>query len=103
MFLAQYDRLPGLPMVAHYAKQQFQSKNQKKEERGTIQNYEKETKEVREGLDVNRTTEWTKWKQFTAGRPCRGKQLAKLTPEGHVPIPTRWVDTNKNAHLRKAG
>ena len=56
---------------------------------------------MREGLDISRKTEWTKWQQFTAGRPCKGKELAQLLQDGNVPIPTRWVDTDKNAHLRR--
>ena len=102
-FFAQHSRFPGLPMVAHYAKNKFQSKNEKKEERGKTLNYEKESKETREGLDISRKTEWTKWQQFTAGRPCKGMELAKLLKDGNVPIPTRWVDTDKNAHLRRDG
>ena len=53
----------------------FESKNAKKERRGKTLKYHKESKEVREGLDVARKTEWLKWKQFTAGRPCRGEEL----------------------------
>eukprot|EP00973_Karenia_brevis_P006124 834320-Karenia_brevis.AAC.1 len=48
-------------------------------------------------------TEWTKWKKFVAGRPCRDEELKKLLDEGHVLIPTRWVDTDRNAHLRRTG
>ena len=76
-FLARFERCL-IPMAANYAKKNFQSKNEKKEVRGKTLNYEKESKEVREGLDISRTTEWNKWIQFTAGRPCRGKELAKL-------------------------
>ena len=50
----------------------FKSKNTKKEERGKTLNYEKETAEVRKGLDKSRQVEWQKWIQFLAGRPCRG-------------------------------
>ena len=64
-------------MVANYAKR-FQSKNDKKEARGKTLNYEKENKEVREGLDISRKTEWEKWKQFVAERPCRGEELKQL-------------------------
>eukprot|EP00973_Karenia_brevis_P078625 10914134-Karenia_brevis.AAC.1 len=47
--------------------------------------------------------EWLKWKKFVAGRPCRGEELRKLLDEGHVPIPARWVDTDRNTHLRRSG
>ena len=63
--------------------------------------YAKEPKEIREGLDISRKTEWLKWKQFTAGRPCRGKELQKLLDEGHVPVPTQWIETDRNAFMRR--
>jgi len=81
----------------------FESKNEKKEKRGKTLNYESECKEIREGLDVSRATEWDKWKKFVAGRPCKGKELKQLMDEGHVPIPTRWVDVDRNAHQRREG
>ena len=34
------------------------------------------------------------------GKPARGKQLNGLLNDGNVPIPTRWVDTDRNAYLR---
>ena len=66
-------------------------------------NYERENKETREGLDVSRRTELEKWKQFVAGRPCRGAELKQLLDEGHAPIPKRWVDTDRKAHQRREG
>jgi len=101
-FLA--DSRLNIPMAISYSKQEtFESKNQKKEARGKTLNYERESKEVREGLDVSRKTEWEKWKQFVAGRPCRGEELQRLLKEGHVPIPTRWVDTDRNSHMKRDG
>ena len=75
----------------------FQTANPKKEERGKTFSYDMESKEIREGLDISRTTEWKKWLEFVAGRPIRGKQLQELLDDGHVPIPTRCVDTDRNA------
>ena len=77
--------------------------NEKKEKRGKALNYDKESKEVREGLDCSRKDEWMKWKKFTAGRPCRGAELQKLPEEGHRPVPTRWVDVDKASHKRRPG
>ena len=68
-FLAA-DRLK-VPFVHAYSAS-WESKNAKKEQRGKTLNYDRETKEVREGLDISRGTEWCKWINFTAGRPCRG-------------------------------
>ena len=94
----------NFPMAAHYTKEEwFESKNQKKEARGKTLNYERESKETREGLDISRRTEWEKWNKFVARRPCGGKELQKLLDEGHVPIPTRWVDTDRNSHQRREG
>ena len=81
--------------------QAFKSKNEKKEARGKTLNYEKETAEVRAGLDGSRRVEWDKWLQFVAGRPCRGKELEQLLDEGHEIVPTRWVDVEKAAHKRR--
>eukprot|EP00973_Karenia_brevis_P079876 11082954-Karenia_brevis.AAC.1 len=44
-----------------------------------------------------------KWKKFVAGRRCRGEELQKLFHEGHVPILTRWVEKDRNAHQRRDG
>ena len=94
-FLA--DRIP-VPV----AMKAFKSKNETKEARGKTLNYEKETAEVREGLDGSRKVEWDKWLQFVAGRACRGKELEQLLDEGHEIVPTRWVDVDKHKR-RKNG
>ena len=99
-FLATDGKLK-IPMATAYAR--FESKNDKKESRGKTLNYDRESKEVREGLDVSRRTEWEKWKQFVAGRACGGDELKRLLDEGHVPFPTRWVDTDRNSHLQPKG
>ena len=57
---------------------------------------------MKAGLDGSRKIEWDKWKQFHAGRPCRGKELKDLLDAGHVPIPTRWVDRYRNEFNRRA-
>ena len=79
----------------------FVTKNESKEKRGKTLNYDKVSKEVREGLDSSRRDEWGKWCKFVAGRPCRGKELQRLLDEGHVPVPTIWVDNDRNSHLRR--
>lgn len=30
---------------------------------------------------------------------AKGAELKRLLDEGHIPVPTRWVDTDKNLHL----
>ena len=54
---------------------EFASKNQKKEARGKTLNFERESVEVRSGLEANRGVEWGEWRTFLAGKPCRGKEL----------------------------
>lgn len=54
-------------------------------------------------MDINRREEWNKWKEFTAGRPIRGKELQELLSAGHVPIQTRWVCVDRAAHKRRIG
>ena len=56
-FLAEDLRLP-IPTA-----KPFISKNEKKEMRSKTLDYEKETTEIREGLDVSRRDEWMKWKK----------------------------------------
>jgi len=79
----------------------YASKNQKKEARGKTLNFERETYEVRTGLEASRGVEWSKWQLFQAGKPCRGKELQQLLEEGHEVIPTRRVDVDRNAHKRQ--
>ena len=79
------------------------SKNEKKEKRGNTLSYEKESKELREGLDISRQEELNKWKKFATGRPFRGKELQELLSAGHVPIPTRWVKVDRATHKRIIG
>ena len=91
-----------VPMALNaHTKAGFESKNTKKEKRGKTLRYANESKEVREGLDISRRNEWFKWKQFTAGQPCRGKELQKLLDEGHVPVPTQWIEIDRNAFMRR--
>ena len=63
-FLCEDGRL-RIPTACAY-NSYWETKNDKKEKRGKTLNYEKETKEVRDGLDVSRATEWNKWKEFVA-------------------------------------
>ena len=85
------------------AKAGFGSKNASKERRGKTLKYSKESKEIREGLDILRHTELLKWMQFIAGKPCKGKELQKLLDEGHIPIPTQWIEVDRNAFKKRDG
>ena len=81
----------------------FETKNDKKEKRGKTLNYERESKEIREGLDLSRRDEWQKWIKFSAVTPIRGEELKRLIAEGNRPIPTRWVDVDRAAYRRRDG
>eukprot|EP00435_Cladocopium_sp_Y103_P049354 s1856_g14.t2 len=47
-----------------------------------------------------RTTEWEKYKSFNAAIPIWGQELQNLLDEGHKVIPSKWVETDKNEHLK---
>ena len=57
-------------------------KKESMDRRGKTLRYEKESKEIREALDISRMTEWTKWKDFVAGRPCMGQGTPRAVGRG---------------------
>ena len=79
------------------------SKSGKKKAVGKQVNYEIETEETRKGIDGSRRDEWEKWQKFMAVRPTEGDELKQLLNEGHKPIGTQWIDTDKNLHLKRPG
>ena len=74
------------------------SKNSKKKERGKVDKCDEKT---RNGINGSRTTDWMKWKKFLAAQIVAGKELQELLKEGHKPVPTQWIDTDKNEHLKR--
>ena len=54
-------------------------------------------------LDESRAVEWKKWQHFGASVKIEGDTLQELLQEGHHPIPTQWIDTDKNEHLKRPG
>ena len=56
--------------------------------------------EVRQLMLEARTAEWDKYKSFNAAMPIWGAQLESLLSEGHRPLPSKWVETDKNEHLK---
>ena len=79
------------------------SKSGKKKATGKQFNYELETEETRKGIDGSRRDEWEKWQKFMAVKPIEGNELKQLLDEGHKPISTQWIDTDKNLHLKRPG
>ena len=53
---------------------------------------------VRAGMHGAREREWQKYKSFDATVVISGEEKQKLLAQGHRPIPSKWVDTVKNAH-----
>ena len=57
--------------------------------------------QYQQGLYASRATECKKWLDFGASVKIQGKILDELLSEGHVPIPTRWIDTDQKEHLAR--
>ena len=79
------------------------SKSGKKKAVGKQFNYEIETEETRKGIEGTRKDEWEKRRKFMAVRPVEGDELKQLLNEGHKPISTQWIDTDKKKHLKRPG
>lgn len=62
--------------------------------------YEAASEEIRKGLDQSHTAEWEKYVRFGAGIPIMGAELTELLQQGRQPIPSNWVETDKNEHLK---
>ena len=50
----------------------------------------------KKGIDAARKVEWGKYENYNAATPVIGDELRKLLDEGHVPIPSQWIDVDKN-------
>ena len=79
------------------------SKNSKKKERGEVFDFDRCDEKTKNGIIGSRTTEWLKWKKFLAAQIVAGKELQELLREGHEPVPTQWIDTDKNERLKREG
>ena len=55
------------------------------------------------GLDGSRANEWKKWESFDAVIHLPDEILRELIGEGHSVIPTQWIETDKNEHLKRPG
>ena len=61
-----------------------------------VLNYRNASPELKNKIDESRLTEWTKYQHITASIPIKGEELEALLAEGHVVIPSKWVETIKN-------
>ena len=55
------------------------------------------------GLDKSRGKEWQKWMDFNAGVVVEGKILKELLDDGNQLLPTQWIETDQNDHLKRPG
>ena len=58
--------------------------------------YDEASKEVQNALTEARAAEWEKFQKFGAAVPIDGEELGGLLDAGHVAIPSRWVEVDKN-------
>ena len=78
-------------------KEQVEHQRELKDLPGNL-NYRRESPTVQSYIDGSRAKEWKKYEDFQAAIPLKGKELSDLLEAGHVPIPSKWVDTVKNVH-----
>ena len=62
--------------------------------------YRHETPEMQRKLRESRNKEWNSWKKYKAVRLLSDEEAQQLISQGYKPIPTRWVDLDKNEKLR---
>ena len=78
-------------------KEQVEHQRELKDLPGNL-DYRRESPTVQSYIDGSRQKEWKKYEDFQAAIPLKGKELSDLLEAGHVPIPSKWVDTIKNVH-----
>ena len=55
---------------------------------------------MQKNLRESRNKEWNSWKKYQAVRLLTAEEAQQLISQGYKPIPTRWVDLEKNEKLR---
>ena len=78
-------------------KEQVEHQRELKDLPGNL-DYRRESPTVQSYIDGTRQKEWKKYEDFQAAIPLKGKELSDFLEAGHVPIPSKWVDTIKNIH-----
>ena len=81
-------------------KEQVEHQRELKDLPGNL-DYRTESPTVQSYIDGSRRKEWKKYEDFQAAIPLKGKELSDLLEAGHVPIPSKWVDTIKNIHEKQ--
>ena len=63
-------------------------------------NYFKCEDHVKEGIKGARKEEWEEYQRYNAAIPVQGEMLQQLLNEGNKPIPSQWIDVDKNEHQK---
>ena len=79
------------------------NKNMRRQMAGENLKYMECDAATRAGLDKSRVKEWSKWMDFNAGVLIEGKILTDLLDDGISMLPTQWIETDKNGHLKRPG
>ena len=58
-----------------------------------VLNFRNACPDLNSKIGESRLTEWKKYQHFTASIPIKGTEFEALFAEGHVVIPSKWVDT----------
>ena len=73
-------------------KEHVEHQRELKERPGNL-DYRRESPTVQSYIDGSCQKEWKKYEDLQAAIPLKGKDLSDLLKAGHVPIPSKWVDT----------
>jgi hypothetical protein len=65
--------------------------------------YDQVDAKPRAKLDKSREAEWKKWMDFDAGILIQGELLEELLKDGVSMLPTQWIETDENEHLKRPG
>jgi hypothetical protein len=79
------------------------NKNVRKQMAGKNLKYDQCDARTKALLDKSRLKEWKKWMDFDAGVVIEGDLLRELLSEGASMLPTQWIETDQNEHLKRPG
>ena len=65
--------------------------------------YDKCTKEQQQLLDESRAAEWRNWMSYKSVKPLNTAEASELIAAGSEPVPTPWIELDKNKALRVPG
>ena len=71
------------------------------EKRGKLLVYHKQDEATQKLLQASRKVEWDNYLKFSAVRVISSAEAADYVRHGAEELPMQWIETDKNAHLRK--